>query len=81
MTTEDSCAKEISELLAASLGRAKATEALETAANQLKLDLDRVDLSEGMMILKKLELEPGLVGIVARLAKARLRLKTCTGRS
>lgn len=57
--------------LSESLGDAKATEVVSSAAAQMGLGLVDYDREQTLRILERLADEPGLVGIVARFAKAR----------
>ena len=58
-------------LLSESLGDTKATEVVTAAAAQMGLGLIEYDRSQTLQILERVADEPGLVGIVARFAKAR----------
>jgi hypothetical protein len=58
-------------LLSESLGDAKATEVVSTTAAQMGLGLLEYDRAQTLEILERVADEPGLVGIVARFAKAR----------
>ncbi len=66
---------DLAEQLAASLGREKAEEAVVTAAERLGLQGDAYDRDQTLRILDLLAVESGLVGVVARFAKARVLLK------
>jgi hypothetical protein len=57
--------------LSESLGDAKATEVVSSTAAQMGLGLIDYDREQTLRILERLADEPGLVGIVARFAKAR----------
>ena len=62
--------------LSASLGELKATELVDTNATQLGfLHLRGFSQTQALSILGAISASPGLVGIVARCAKARVILK------
>jgi hypothetical protein len=77
ITTEDTTKIEIDdlvELLAPSLEPASSREAVVRAARALGFGTGSWTRTEGMAIMDRMSKEPGLVGVVSRLAKARLRL-------
>lgn len=63
------------ELLAPTLGHEKSSDVVFKSARALNFNTAFVTVTQAMQVLTQLENEPGLVGIVARLAKARLRLQ------
>lgn len=58
-------------MLSESLGQEKANETVAAAAQQLQLSGRDFDREETLAILELMASSPGLVGIVARFAKAR----------
>lgn len=60
-------------LFTPTLGREKSTEVVTTAARALKVGADGWSLEEALAIVDEMARTPGLVGIVSRLAKARLQ--------
>jgi hypothetical protein len=66
---------ELVKLFGASLGQEKSTEAIHSACKALGLRTDAYTLDETMRILDRLSGTVGLVGTVARFAKARVILK------
>lgn len=62
---------ELVSYLSESLGDAKATEVVSTIAAQMGMGLIDYDRTQILQILERVADEPGLVGIVARFAKAR----------
>jgi hypothetical protein len=65
----------IIELLARSVGTAAATTALGAAAKAYGIDLERMSFDEEQIVLQRIAESPGLIGITAQLAGARLRLE------
>jgi hypothetical protein len=66
---------ELVKILGASLGQEKAADAIHHACVRLALKGDAFTMDETMRILETLATTPGLVGTVARFAKARVILK------
>jgi hypothetical protein len=62
---------ELVSYLSESLGDAKANEVVSTTAAHMGLGLIDYDRTQTLEILERVAEEPGLVGIVARFAKAR----------
>jgi len=60
--------------LAPSLGREKSHDVVLNAAEQLGINTSLVDVQQALRIFEHLAGTQGLVGIVARLAKARVRM-------
>jgi hypothetical protein len=60
--------------LASSLGEERAREAVLCAASELNFDPESLTRAQALEIMERLSAHPGLEGVVARLAKARLRL-------
>lgn len=69
------------ELMAPTLGQAKSHDAVMETAKELSLNSAYVTPEEAVLLLQRLEEQPGLIGIVARLAKARIRLQITKERS
>jgi hypothetical protein len=65
----------IAELLSKSIGQEKANEVVLQASKDLNIKGDSLEKEEALQILEKIGESPGLVGIVARLAKVRVRLE------
>jgi hypothetical protein len=63
--------QELVSYLSESLGDAKATEVVSATATQMGMGLVDYDRAQTLQILERVADEPGLVGIVARFAKAR----------
>jgi hypothetical protein len=63
------------DLLAASLGTAKAEQVVRAAAASLRLDAGAFELEQALALLDKIAEEPGIVGITARFAKTRAVLR------
>lgn len=61
------------EALARGLGKDAARVHVDTAADALGCGAD-LDAEEALRVLERLALEPGLVGVAARFAKARVHL-------
>ena len=61
--------------LSASLGEIKATDLIKEAANRLNFFSTSFSQMQALAILESISLQPGLVGIVARCAKARVILR------
>jgi hypothetical protein len=62
--------------LSQSLGEVKASELVEAVANKLGFSTSHeFSQAEALSILESISSQPGLVGIVARCAKARVILK------
>jgi hypothetical protein len=62
--------------LSASLGVAKATDLVDTSSNKLGILANKgFSQTEALSILETISASPGLVGIVARCAKARVILR------
>ena len=61
--------------LGASMGHEKALDAIQSAAGHLHIRGEEFDRDQTMRILDQLSATPGLVGTVARFAKARVILK------
>jgi hypothetical protein len=62
-------------MLARSLGDEKARDVVAAAMAELKLSGDRLSDAEAMLVLERLASRAGVVGTVARFAKARFLLK------
>jgi hypothetical protein len=62
-------------LLAPALGAAKARETIEAAAQKLGLDPDALDRDAALAVFDELSANEGIVGVVARFAKARFVLE------
>ncbi len=62
-------------MLARSLGDEKARDVVAAAMGELKLSGDRLSDAEALLVLERLASRDGVVGTVARFAKARLLLK------
>ena len=62
-------------LLAPALGAEKARDATEAAANKLGLDAYRLTKDDALRVLEVLAATEGIVGVVARFAKARFLLQ------
>ena len=65
---------ELAGLLAASLGDAKARAAVETAVEALGLSGPELEARDAYRVLEQISEVPGIVGTVARFAKARFIL-------
>lgn len=61
-------------MLAESLGQEKANQVVCDTASRLGLRASEYDREEALSILEAMAGEPGLVGVVARFAKARVIL-------
>lgn len=66
---------EVAALLAQSVGREKAQEAVDTAAADLKLAPGPLRRDDVLAVLEHLARHPGLLGVTARFARSRLLLK------
>jgi hypothetical protein len=66
---------EIVPLLANTIGQEKAEEAVLAGLRRLGLPEDRLDLAQASLLFDALAGHPGIVGVTARFAKARLILK------
>ena len=64
----------VKDLLASSLGEEAASEAVSTTLRQLGIEREELSMPEAHRLLEALAAMPGLVGITARFAKARLIL-------
>ena len=62
-------------LLASTLGQEKSEEAIAAAMRKLGLFGLTLDRAQALLVLEDLALSPGLVGVTARFAKARLLLR------
>ena len=67
--------RELTDLLAGTLGNEKAQEAIAAGAKRLALPEGRITHAQASLLFEDLARQPGLVGITARFAKARLMLK------
>jgi hypothetical protein len=65
----------LSDALARTLGREQAERALREHAKKLSVDLDTIIQDQALQLLESLTSEPGIVGITARFAKARMYLE------
>lgn len=72
-TTDTYRREQIVALLSASLGNETAERVVDQALGALFLDGARLSHARALAVLELVALQPGLVGIVARLAKARVR--------
>lgn len=68
-------AKEVIDLLAPSVGQERARELVETSARKLGLALETLGRDDVSAIMDDLATTGGVVGVVARFAKARALLK------
>lgn len=60
--------------LSRSLGQEKAEDVVDEAAHQVGIGTDDWERDEALLLLEALANMPGLVGVVARFAKARIIL-------
>lgn len=67
--------REIVDLFASAMGRDKSHEVVASAAKRLGLPSDRLDKAQALNLVDQLAREPGVVGLCARFAKARLILR------
>jgi hypothetical protein len=66
---------DVVDLLAASLGTAKAEQVVRGAVASLRLGAGAFQLDQALALLEKIAEEPGIVGITARFAKTRALLR------
>jgi hypothetical protein len=64
------------QLLAPRLGHEQGTDVLSDAATRLGLQPEQIEFAQALELLDELARSEGLVGVVARFAKARLMLRT-----
>ncbi len=68
-------------LLAPSVGEEIAQRMIDRALSELGVDGTAINREQAMRVLERVAQEPGLLGIVARLAKSRLRTDELLARS
>ena len=66
--------EQLAGLLAPSVGQEKSIEVLGAALDRIGAPRSGIDMSQGLQVLEALATEPGLIGVAARFAKARLIL-------
>jgi hypothetical protein len=67
--------RDIVELFEGAMGRERSEEVVFAAARRLSLPTERLDKAHALSLLDTLVSEPGIVGLCARFAKARLILR------
>ena len=60
------------EMLAESLGAEKASQVVAEATARVGITANEYDREQALRLLEAMTMEPGLVGVVARFAKARV---------
>ena len=74
MDTQRISRDDVVELLSASLGTIKAEHAVRSAATALQLGAS-FPLDQALVLLDRIAMEPGIVGITARFARTRAVLR------
>jgi hypothetical protein len=74
-TQKTLAAHEIAALFAGAMGKEKGEEVVLGAARRLGLPVTELDKAQALLLLDDLAAEPGIVGLCARFAKARLILR------